>query len=393
MNDKSPNSFDDFGSNDDRAKEHSATPKERDNASYSADVPPQEYSSEHQSYPSSSKPSIESSSEPSIESSTPVFATNAAALPSDNYDRILSKEERVTNRVQHFAHAKYGLAAVFCIYLMYQFAGGALHSALRSVQSNAVAAVLQGIGQSLFMLLPTLYVMRYSPLKTEGLMRLRGSVTWMQWAVGLLGIFGVQIFDAGFLVVQERLMSSTFQPLYQQLHHWSDLVDQAYRDFFAGTTALQAFRALIIGAVIPAFAEEMLFRGLLQRSLEQAYSARRAIVITAIIFGALHFNPLSLVPLVAIGMYLGFLAYYTQSLALPIVAHFLSNAIAIVALYAPQQDAAISQESISLVQAFLLAFVGIVILGGAFITILRHTPQVFSLQHEEVSGREEKNTD
>lgn len=287
-------------------------------------------------------------------------------------DSILASEGRTLPPKESFAHSKYGYAAVFCIYLMYQFAGGALHSALRS-QSSAVAAVLQGVGQALFMLIPTIFVMRYSPLKTEGLMRFGGSVTWFQWAVGLLGIFGVQIFDAGFMLVQERVLPIISQSAYYQLHHWSERVEQAYRDIFAGTTAMQAVRALIVGAVIPAFAEELLFRGLLQRSLEEVHPSRRAIVITAFIFGILHFNPLSLIPLILIGTYLGFLAYHTQSLALPIVAHFLSNAIAIVALFAPKQDGELPPESLTLAQAFLLACVGIVILGGALWTILRQT--------------------
>ncbi|TAE28218.1 MAG: CPBP family intramembrane metalloprotease [Candidatus Kapaibacterium sp.] len=286
-------------------------------------------------------------------------------------DRILTAPEQD----EPFAHAKYAFVAVFGIYLMYQFAGGALHSAMRS-QSITMAAIAQGVGQVLFMLIPALFVMRYSPLRMEGLMRFGGEITLVQWCVGLLGVFGVQLFDAGFVVMQERMIPIIAPSFFEQLRHWSELVEQAYRDFFAGTTAWQALRALIIGAVVPAFAEEFLFRGLFQRSLEEVYSVRRAIAITAVIFGALHFNPLSLVPLMLIGAYLGFLAYYTQSLALPIVAHFLSNAIAIVALFAPQQNGELPPQSITLFQAFLVALLGIVILSLAFITILRQTPQV-----------------
>jgi membrane protease YdiL (CAAX protease family) len=309
---------------------------------------------------------------------------NPNALSSDNHSSdILPKESSTLTvaPVKPFAHAQYGYAAVLCIFLMYQFAGGALHSALRSVQSGAVAAVLQGLGQAMFMLIPALFVMRYSPLKTDGLMRLGGQVTGFQWILGLLGIFGVQLFDAGFVVMQERLIPTALQPAFQQLRQWSNLVEQAYRDLFAGTTAMEAVRALLVGAVVPAFAEEILFRGVFQRSLEEVRSPRRAITITALFFGLLHFNPMSFVPLVAIGLYLGFLAYYTQSLALPIVAHFLSNAIAIVALYAPKQDGELPPESLPLSQAFLLAFLGIVILGGAFLTMLRHTPQVTPKPH------------
>ncbi len=300
-------------------------------------------------------------------------------------DQILRAEERE----EPFAHAKYAFVAVFGIYLMYQFAGGALHSAMRS-QSITAAAIVQGVGQVFFMLVPALFVMRYSPLRMEGLMRFGGEITLLQWCAGLVGVFGVQLFDAGFIVVQERTLPHIAPQFFEQLRHWSELVEQAYRDFFAGTTAWQALRALIIGAVVPAFAEEMLFRGLFQRSLEEVYSVRRAIVITAVIFGMLHFNPLSLVPLMLIGAYLGFLAYYTQSLALPIVAHFLSNAIAIVALFAPQQNGELPPQSITLLQACLLALLGIVILSLAFITILRQTPQATVRQSASELARQDK---
>jgi membrane protease YdiL (CAAX protease family) len=330
----------------------------------------------------------ENNAQLSAETSPAVSSTLPDTLPEPPFQEF----SKVEPQLEPFAHAKYGYAAVFCIFLMYQFAGGALHSALRSVHSSALATILQGVGQALFMFVPTMFVMRYSPLKVQGLMRLSGSVTPLQWSVGLLGIFGVQIFDAGFLILQDRLMPSFLLPAYHKLSAWSELVEQAYRDFFAGTTSLQALRALIVGAVVPAFAEEVLFRGLFQRSLEQVRPARHAIIVTALIFGILHFNPLSVIPLMLIGVYLGFLAYYTQSLALPIVAHFLSNAIAIVALYAPKQDTDLPPETLPLAQAFLLAFIGIVILGGAFLTILRHTPQSPPTTPDAESIEEENST-
>lgn len=293
-----------------------------------------------------------------------------AELP--NIEEQLSSDK---DSDEPFAHAKYGFAAVVSIYLMYQFAGGALHSLARN-RSAAFETVLQGLGQVLFMLIPAILVMRYSPLKVQGLMRSGGQVSAAQWLLGLVGVFGIQIFDAGFITVQERLVPSFFLPVYQQLRMWSDMVEQFYRTSFAGTTPFEAVRALLIGAVVPAFAEEVLFRGVLQRSLESVYPVRRAIVITAILFGILHFNPLSLVPLILIGAYLGFLAYYTQSLALPIVAHFLSNAIAIVALYAPGQGLEMSPFGFSIGRGLLLLSIGAVIFVGAIILIRRFTPQV-----------------
>ncbi|MBL7992045.1 MAG: CPBP family intramembrane metalloprotease [Candidatus Kapabacteria bacterium] len=322
----------------------------------------------------------EASQESNIFSNTP--SATPSAVPEQAHEEISEKNgvfvdvpEIPAAKEEPFAHAKYGFAAVVSIFLMYQFAGGALHSAARN-HSGAFEIVLQGLGQLLFMLTPSIIVMRYSPLKMQGLTRSGGEVTALQWAFGLLGIFGIQIFDAGFIALQERLVPSFMMPVYQQLRAWSDMVEQFYRTSFAGTTPWEAVRALLIGAVVPAFAEEILFRGLLQRSLEEVYPIRRAIVVTAIIFGILHFNPLSVLPLILIGAYLGFLAYYTQSLALPIVAHFLNNAIAIVALYAPSQGVEMSPYGISLGRALLFAFLGATLLVGAYLLMRRLTPQM-----------------
>ncbi len=345
-----------------------ASPQRMPSAHASSEIPEEENASSDDIPPTAHSSAPEQDSTPLAEKQTAEHNEIFVTVPDDGDDDISVQAQ------EPFAHAKYGFAAVVSIYLMYQFAGGALHSLARN-HSSAFDIVLQGLGQLLFMLVPAIIVMRYSPLKTQGLMRSSGEVTALQWGLGLLGIFGIQIFDAGFIVLQERLMPSFMMPVYQQLRSWSDMVEQFYRTSFAGTTPWEAVRALLIGAVVPAFAEEVLFRGLLQRSLEEVYPIRRAVIVTAMIFGILHFNPLSVVPLILIGAYLGFLAYYTQSLALPIVAHFLNNAIAIVALYAPSQGVEMSPYGISLGRGVLLAVFGTTLFVGAYLLIRRLTPQ------------------
>jgi hypothetical protein len=51
-----------------------------------------------------------------------------------------------------------------------------------------------------------------------------------------------------------------------------------------------------------------------------------------------HFNPINLIPLICIGIFLGMLAYYTRSLLLPILVHFLNNVFSILALYSPGME-------------------------------------------------------
>ncbi len=281
---------------------------------------------------------------------------------------IETSEPPILHEEPEFSHAKFAYASVVIIFLGYQFAGQALTVLFARNGSPMVSAFMQGLGQFLFMLLPSVIVMQYSPLKVQGLMRSGGSVTMGQWVIGLMGILALQLFANGFSSVQEHLIPKAFYPGYR---YWERLIDGAYRSLLGGSSAWDAARALAVGAVIPAFSEEILFRGLLQRSLEEVRSPIRSIIVTAVIFGILHMNLISIVPLVSIGAYFGFMAYYTQSLALPIVAHFLNNAFAIVVLYLPE---GILPGLSPIVQTLL----GLAGLNAAVLLMLRTTPQVAS---------------
>ena len=91
------------------------------------------------------------------------------------------------------------------------------------------------------------------------------------------------------------------------------------------------FINLFVMAVLPAMGEELLFRGTIQQYLHKwTQSPHWAIWITAFIFSAIHFQISGFVPRMLIGAYLGYLFYWSGSLWLPIIAHFLHNGWSIV---------------------------------------------------------------
>lgn len=91
------------------------------------------------------------------------------------------------------------------------------------------------------------------------------------------------------------------------------------------------FINIFVMAVLPAVGEELLFRGTIQQFLHKwTNSPHWAIWITAVIFSAIHFQISGFVPRMLIGAYLGYLFYWSGSLWLPIIAHFLHNSWSIV---------------------------------------------------------------
>jgi membrane protease YdiL (CAAX protease family) len=88
---------------------------------------------------------------------------------------------------------------------------------------------------------------------------------------------------------------------------------------------------ILIMAAIPSIAEEMIFRGVLQQILCRMFkSGHIGIWITAILFSAVHLQFFGFVPRLILGLGFGYLFFWSGNLWLPIIAHFINNAIPVV---------------------------------------------------------------
>lgn len=87
---------------------------------------------------------------------------------------------------------------------------------------------------------------------------------------------------------------------------------------------------LFIIAIIPAIGEELLFRGLIQRLFtELSNNVHVAIILSAVLFSALHLQFYGFFPRFALGVMFGYLYLWSGNLWLPMLAHFVNNAAAV----------------------------------------------------------------
>ena len=87
---------------------------------------------------------------------------------------------------------------------------------------------------------------------------------------------------------------------------------------------------LAVGAAV---AEEVLFRGFIQKSLERSWLGRAgAILITSSLFAVMHVMPQGLASYTLAGVVLGITAIATDSILIPILIHAVNNASAIMLL-------------------------------------------------------------
>ena len=123
-------------------------------------------------------------------------------------------------------------------------------------------------------------------------------------------------------------------PLPEWLLHFDVNSEAIVFAFLQMSNYWDLFFTLLVVAVIPGIGEELLFRGYLQQKIGVwTGNIHSSIIITAFLFSAIHFHFQGMFPRFVLGMLLGYLFYWSNSLWLPILAHFVNNAQAVIFSY------------------------------------------------------------
>jgi uncharacterized protein len=105
--------------------------------------------------------------------------------------------------------------------------------------------------------------------------------------------------------------------------------DTTFEQVFGRLTLTSAVPFVLFIGLAPGFAEEMFFRGYMQRRLSLGLSPWIAILITSALFGVVHLNPPQVVFAFLLGAWLGVIAWRTGSIWPGIVAHAAWNSMSV----------------------------------------------------------------
>ncbi|MFX0107558.1 MAG: lysostaphin resistance A-like protein [Candidatus Hodarchaeota archaeon] len=153
-----------------------------------------------------------------------------------------------------------------------------------------------------------------------------------------LGLFSsgvVRDIILGLIVGGAMLLSNVFVTWFT--YFITDTPITGDESFFLVTNEVELVLWVIAMFAVVGFSEELLFRGFLQRRMEIFFRDRRgspnlwALIITSIIFSAMHLDIAGLLTRFVLGLFLGFLAQKRNySLLGPTVAHGFNNAAVVV---------------------------------------------------------------
>lgn len=149
-------------------------------------------------------------------------------------------------------------------------------------------------------------------------------------SITLLPVVAVLASFNEFIMPQEGAVAEFMRDLEDAANHILELVttQRSSWDLIAN---------LLVFAVLAGICEEFFFQGSLQPLLTSwTKNPHVGILLTALIFSALHFQFYGFIPRFLLGIYLGYLFYWSRSLWLPILAHVLHNALSILVDYTLQ---------------------------------------------------------
>ncbi len=226
---------------------------------------------------------------------------------------------------------RWGVADVVVAFVVGQIAsllGFVVYAAIRGVPLDSVDPAELGIGEVALLQIPLWVGLLGVPLIAT---RLRGNGPvrdlglWMRSSdvsIGLAIGVACQLVLVPLVSLPIFIFTDTDQSALEAPAR--ELTDKAHG---AGVVVL----ALVVVVAAP-IAEEVFYRGMLQRTLMRHWPAWPSMIVTAVAFGASHFQGLQFPALAAFGLVLSYLAHRTGRLGRNIWAHVGFNATTVVLL-------------------------------------------------------------
>ncbi len=204
--------------------------------------------------------------------------------------------------------------------------------------SPSVMIMANSFAQIVMMLGVPILIVRYSghnffeSFRLEGMSETRLPVHLIGIPIIAVGQFAGQGFVSLWMITLRN-----FPTLNSTLESFQKMMDDMMSGLTTPHSPMELTLLLFGVAIVPAFAEESFFRGFIQTNIERSGKERSrpvvAIIITSVLFAALHISPLEFPGLLTIGLLLGWLAYRTCDLRVSVLAHAFNNGAIVIIAY------------------------------------------------------------
>ena len=133
--------------------------------------------------------------------------------------------------------------------------------------------------------------------------------------------------------------SISFPDFMSSFESWALLKEKQLESLTVYLVSFENNFEYIIGifaiALIPGFCEEYFFRGILQKNFNLLIkNSHVAILLSSLLFSAFHLQFYGFFPRLFLGIFFGYLFYWSGSLIFPVIAHVFNNFLSLTVFYA-----------------------------------------------------------
>lgn len=164
-------------------------------------------------------------------------------------------------------------------------------------------------------------------------------------ALGFKNVFNWKVFGICLLIILASsplidLLTTINKaiPLPAATKAYFDKLEQSYEQQVKAIGDVRTFGQYVVSmvmiAALPAFFEEVMFRGGLQNLFARWWkNPWAAIVVTAVLFSAIHGSWYGFLPRVALGVVLGLVFHFTKNIWYTVGLHFINNGVIVTYMY------------------------------------------------------------
>src|SRR5665213_667639 len=235
---------------------------------------------------------------------------------------------------------------VIALFILFQGLGNGVTIATIGIhiEDHPIAALtINGLAELAIMLAGTVLISRAARQNLNAVFRLEGlrETPVLPYILAVPIILVAQAMGSAVSAIWERGWKF-FPHLYQALDQYESASDKAMQSLVTATGPLDLALILLFVAIVPALAEETLFRGFAQSNIERSgrWHARpfMALLVASLLFAMVHASVFKLPGLFVLGFTIGWMTYRTNNLLVGAVGHAVNNGFIVAALYlSPEQ--------------------------------------------------------
>jgi membrane protease YdiL (CAAX protease family) len=231
------------------------------------------------------------------------------------------------------SHPVFKLLFLFAIYFVTLIFFGVIFISLDydDITTKKIFNGLSTIGVFLIPALLAGYIFSSTPKKY---LHLNNTKAYMFIFAGIIIFFAIPLINYTGMLNSKLAFPESMSGFEETIQKLEAEAEKTTKEFLTVSTASGLLLNLLIIAVIPAIGEELFFRGILLNLFKDwTKNIHIAIIITSVLFSAVHMQFYGFLPRMLLGMLFAYLLIWSGSMWIPVVAHFINNAIAVIVFY------------------------------------------------------------